>query len=258
MRIKSFSAPITIALGLMFPFAQNTGAKAADIKVLSVPALKTSLDVLGPQFEHAAKHKLLMSYAGSSDLIRQFDAGETFDAALVWPAMIDRLIKENRLAPESRTEIARVAIAVAVKKGAPKPDISTAEKFKRALLAAKSVSHSTEGSSGVYFKSLLQLLGIAAEMQPKLRPVPGGPLVVGPVARGEVELAVITTPYIVLEAGAELVGPLPDELQQYVVYTGGVASSSQHSDGAKALMNYLTSTSARSVLKSQGLDPPGP
>ncbi len=244
------------ALG--FLLAQSGAISAADLKVLSVPALKSALDVLGPPFERETGHKLIVNYAGSSDLIRQIDAGTPYDVALVWPALIDRLLKEGKIIEGTRTGIARVAIAVAVKKGAPKPDISTTDAFKLALINARSVSHSTEGSSGVYFKSLLQRLGIADIMQPKLRPVPGGPLVVGPVARGDVELAVITTPYIVLEPGAELVGPLPDELQQYVVYTGGVAVSTPEMAGAKTLLSYLTAPAAAAVLKSQGLDPPAP
>lgn len=256
MKIFSLSLATNLAAAVLFLFAESRELQAADINVFSVPALKTSLDVLGPQFEQTSGHKLAMNYRGSSDLIRQFDTGETFDVALVWPAMIDRLLKEGKVAEGTRAEIARVAIAVAVKKGATKPDISTAEAFKRALLNAKSVSHSTEGSSGVYFKNLLVRLGIAADMQPKLRPVPGGPMVVGPVARGEVELAVITTPYIVLESGAELVAPLPDELQQYVVYTAGVAAATRYPDAARLFIKHLTSPTAAALMKSQGLDPP--
>jgi molybdate transport system substrate-binding protein len=257
MRNGSFAAA-QMAFGILLLLAQGHAARAADIKVSGVPSLKTALDVLGPQFERASGHKLMMNYAGSSDLIRQFAAGEAFDVALVWPALIGRLLKEGRIAAGTPAEVARVPIAVAVKKGAPKPDISTPDAFKRTLLNAKSVSHSMEGASGVYFKSLLERLGIAADMQPKLRPVPGGPFVVGPVARGEVEIAVISAPYIVLEPGAELVGPLPEELQQYVVYMAGVSAATKEPDAARALVRHLTLPAAASVLRSQGLDPPSP
>jgi molybdate transport system substrate-binding protein len=252
------AAAARLATGVVLLCAPSLGIQAAEIKALSVVPLKTSVDVLGPQFERQTGHKLMISYAGSSDLIRQFDAGEPFDVALIWPAMVDRLLKEGKVAAGTRADIARVAIGVAVKKGAPKPDIGTTDAFKRALLDAKSVSHSTEGASGTYFKSLLERLGIAADMQPKLRPVAGGPLVVGPVARGEVELAVITIPFVVLEPGAELVGPLPDELQQYVVYTAGVAAATKHPEAARALVRHLTSPGATSVIKSNGLDPVTP
>ena len=191
-------------------------------------------------------------------MIRRFAAGEPFDVALVWPAQIERLLNDGKLAAGTRAEIARVAIAVAVKKGAPKPDISTIEAFKRTLLDAKSISHSAEGASGIHLKSVFERLGITAEMQPKLRPMPGGPYVLGPVIRGDAELAIITTPYIVVESGAELVGRLPDELQQYVIYTAGVAAATEQPDAAKALIRHLTSPAAALVLKSNGLDPVSP
>jgi molybdate transport system substrate-binding protein len=254
MRIDSLSA--VAAVGFAMLLAQ--GVAAAEVKVSSVVPLKTSLDQLGPAFERATGHKLMIKYAGSSELIRQLDGGEAFDVALVWPAMIDKLIKQGQVAAGSRADIARVAVGVAVRKGAPKPDISTADALKRTLLNAKSISHSTEGASGTYFKSLLERLGIAADMQPKLRPVEGGPLVVGPVARGEVEMAVITIPFIFADPGAELVGPLPKELQHYVVYTAGVSAAAKQPEAAKALIEHLTTPAAASVIKSKGLEPATP
>lgn len=254
----NFSTMTKIAVGVMLLLAPSPAAQAAEIKVLSVVPLKKSLDVLGPQFERATGHKLAIRYEGSSGLIRLFGAGESFDAAFVWPEMIDRLLKEGRVAAGTRADIARVAVGVAVRKGHPKPDISTTEAFKRTLLNAKSVSHSAEGASGTYLKGLLERLGIAEQMQPKLRPVPGGPLVVGPVAKGEVELAVISIPFILDEPGAELVGSLPAELQHYTIYTAGVSATGTQSDAGKALIRHLTSPAAAPVIKSNGLDPVSP
>lgn len=159
------------------------------------------------------------------------------------------------MAPGTSADIARVAIGVAVKKGAPKPDVSTVDAFKRTLLDAKSISHSTEGASGVHFMSVLERLGIAADVKSKLKPMEGGPLVVGPVARGEAEIAVITIPFIVLEPGAELAGPLPKKLQQIVIYTGRISSGTKQPDAAKAFIKALTTPAAASVIKSKGLDP---
>jgi molybdate transport system substrate-binding protein len=150
--------------------------------------------------------------------------------------------------------MARVAIGVAVKKGAPQPDISTPEAFKNTLRNAKSISLSSEGASGVYFAGLLERLGDAAEIKPKLRPVPGGPFVVGPVAKGEVEIAVISIPYIVDEPGADLVGPLPAELQQYVVYTAGIGAAAHEAEAGSALIKYFKTPESSSLLKSKGLD----
>src|SRR5262245_21040572 len=235
--------------------AHAQASQAAEITGLSVVPLRTSLNVLVPQFGQATGHKVTIKYAGSSDLIRMFGAGETFDVALVWPEMIERLLKEGKVAAGTRADVARVGMVIAVKKGAPKPDISTTEALKRTLLNAKSISHSAEGASGVYIKKLLGRLGIEAEMQPKLKPVPGGPLVVGPVARGEVEMAVISHTFVLLEPGAELAGALPDELQEYVVYTGGVSTTASPPGAAAALLKHLTSPSAAPVLRSNGLDP---
>ena len=115
-----------------------------------------------------------------------------------------------------------------------------------------------EGGSGIYFKKLLDRLGIAAEVKSKLRPMEGGPLVVGPVARGEAEIAVITTPFIAMEPGADIVGALPDELQQLIVYTAAIGSAAKQPDAARTLVSYLTTPEAAKLLKSKGLEPPAP
>ncbi len=256
MRFGSFGAAANIAAMLLLSPGQ--AAHAAEIKILSVVPLKTSIDELGPQFERATGHRLNITYLGSSGLKRQFEAGATFDVALIYPELIDELLKQGKLAAGKSADIARVAIGVAVKKGAPKPDVSTVDAFKRTLLDAKSISHSTEGASGVHFKSLLERLGIAADVKSKLRPMEGGPLVVGPVARGEAEIAVITIPFIALEPGAELAGPLPNELQHIVVYTASISSAAKQPDAAEAFIKSLTTTSAASVIKSKGLDPATP
>jgi molybdate transport system substrate-binding protein len=253
--MRSFIVAATIATALLF---SQSYATSAEIKILSVVPLKTSLDELGPQFERATGHKLIVAYDGSSQLKRRLEAGEAFDIALIYPELIDHLVKQGKLAGGTNTTIASVAIAVAVKKGAAKPDISTVDAFKRAMLNAASISHSADGGSGIYFKNLLNRLGITAQVKSKLRPMEGGPLVVGPVARGEAEIAVITTPFIAMEPGADLVGPLPDELQQLIVYTAAIGSAAKEPDAARALIKHLTTPEAAKLLKSNGLDPPAP
>ena len=158
------------------------------------------------------------------------------------------------MAAGSRIDIARAAVGVAVKKGSPKPDISSAEALKRTLLAAKSISYSGEGASGIYFKNVLERLGIAAEVSAKLRPLASS-AVVPSVANGETELAVLSPPAILAEPGAELVGILPKELQNYVVYAAGVGAAAKAADAANALLEYLTTPAARSAMKSKGLEP---
>lgn len=257
MRIGSLAAAAKIGIGLMLLWPQGQAAEAAEVKVLIVPPLKTSLDELGPQFERTTGHKLVIKYDVSAALKRQIDAGETFDVALVLSAIIDDLLKQGKVTAGTRTDLSRAAIGVAVKKGAPKPDISSAEAFKRTLLNAKSVAYSAEGASGVYFKGLIERLGIAAETSAKLRPMGAG-AVVAPVVKGEVEIAVISIPAILAEPGAELVGLLPKELQHYVVYTGGVSAAAKEPEAAKVLLKHLTMPAAISVMKSKGLEPATP
>jgi len=238
----------------MFLLVQGHAAQSAEVKVLSVRPLKTLLEELGPQFERATGHKLILTFDVSASLKRQIDAGETFDAVLILPDMIDEFLKQGKVAVGTRTDISRAAVGVAVRKGAPKPDIGSAEAFKRTLLNAKSIAYSAEGGSGIYFKGLLDRLGISAEMNPKLKPLASS-AVVPSVANGEVDLAVISPPAILADPGVELVGILPKELQHYVVYTAGVSAAAKEADAAKALLKYLTTPAAVSVMKSKGLEP---
>jgi molybdate transport system substrate-binding protein len=247
MKARSLVRASTFGIATVLLMAQCLTAQAAEVTVLSVQPLRPFLNELGPEFEHATGHKLTIKYDVSAGLKRQIDAGEAFDLALILPAIIDDLVKQGKVA----------AVAVAVKKGALKPDISTAEAFKRTLLNAKTIAYSGEGGSGVYFKSVLERLGIAAELSPKLRPLASS-AVVPSVVNGEVELAVISPPAILAEPGAELVGILPKELQNHVVYTAGVSTSAKDTDAAKALLRYLMTPAAVLVMKAKGLEPVGP
>jgi molybdate transport system substrate-binding protein len=258
LRRHLFAALTNIAVALT-SWAASAGAQqpSAEIRVLSVQPLKPLLDALGPEFERATGHKLIVKFDVSAALKRQIDAGEPFDVALILPAMVDDLLKQGKVAASTRTDIARAAIGVAVRKGAPKPDIGTVEAFKRALLEAKSIAYSAEGASGTFFKSVLERLGIAAEINAKLKPLASS-AVVPSVASGEAELAVISPPAILAEPGVELVGILPKELQNYVVYTAGVSATAKDSDAAMALLKYLTTPAAMSAMKAKGLEPVAP
>ncbi|NVN84734.1 MAG: substrate-binding domain-containing protein [Rhodopseudomonas sp.] len=224
---------------------------------MSVLPLKPFLNELGPQFERATGNKLTIKYDVSASLKRQIDAGDTFDVAVLLPALIDDLLKQGKVAVGTRVDVSRAAVAVAVKKGAPKPDIGSTETLKKTLLNAKSIAYSSEGGSGTYFKGLIERLGIAAEVSEKLKPLASS-AVVPSVAKGEVELAVISPPAILADPGVELVGLMPKELQQYVVYTAGVSAAAREAEAAKALLKYLTTPAALIVMKAKGLEPVEP
>jgi len=225
------------------------------IKVLSSHALQRLVEELAPQFESSSGHKLSLSYDPALAVKRHIENGREFDLVLITRGAIDDLTSQGRIAPESRVNLARSGLGVAVRKGLPKPDIGSMQAFKDALLAAKSVVRSTEGTSGVYFEKLLGQLGIAEQMKDKIVLGPSG-RVAELAARGEVDLAVQQISEIVPVTGIDFVGPFPTEVQLYTTFAGAVGASSTQGDAAKALLAMLASPDAASILRDSGLEPP--
>jgi molybdate transport system substrate-binding protein len=170
----------------------------------------------------------VIEYAFAADLKRRIEAGDPFDVAILPPDMADDLVRRDKLAAGSRVDLGRTGMGVAVRAGAPKPDIGTVDAFRHALLAAPTVAYADGGASGAQFHRILARLGIAEAMQRKLRPYPSGGAVEA-VARGEADLVVIGISPILQAPAVTLVGGLPPELQSYIVYTGsiGAAASSR-------------------------------
>jgi molybdate transport system substrate-binding protein len=212
------------------------------------------IERLGPQFESATGHKLSFSYDPANIIKRQIENGAAFDLAIVTRGAIDDLVKLGKIFPDTCVDIARSGLGLAVRKGAPKPDIGTVESFKQAMLAAKSVIRSTEGTSGLHFEKVLDRLGIADQMKGKIRLGPSG-RVAEFVARGEVEIAVQQVSELLPVVGAELVGPFPPELQLVTVFSAGVSTTSKEPKAAKALIDFLAAPTAASVIKAKGLEP---
>jgi molybdate transport system substrate-binding protein len=182
----------TLGVGVLLVLAGFQTAAASEIKVLSTPTMKTAIDELRPQFERMSGHTLIVVFDGVAGLKRQIEAGEAFDVAILLPPAIDDLMKQGKVAAGTRTDIARTAVGVGIRTGAPRPDISSVDAFKRSLLGAKSISYSPDSASSAYFVSLIDRLAIAAEVKPLLKPAPGG-RVVEAVANGDADLVVITT-----------------------------------------------------------------
>jgi molybdate transport system substrate-binding protein len=248
---------VSAALAIGFTMLQPHCAGADEIKILSIP-FKESLDAIRPEFERATGHTLMIKYAPSAELRRQIDAGEGFDVVLIFPGQIDDLIKQGRVAAGTRVDIARAGLGVAVKKGAAKPDISSPDAFKRILLNATSIAYAAEGPSGKHLIGLIERLGIAAEIRPKLKPMGAGSLVVAPVAKGEADIGVVSMPFILANPGADLLGPLPVEFQHYIVYSAGVAGVAKNANAARAFINYFSTPTSVSLMKSNGLEPVAP
>lgn len=249
--IKVGSVFAALAIGLTM--LQAHGAGAAEIRVLSIP-LRGPLEEIRSDFERTTGHKLLIKYGPSAELRRQIDAGEEFDVILTLPNQIDDLIKQGKVAVGSRIDFARAGLGVAVKKGAPKPDIASTDAFKRVLLNAISIAYAAKGPSGIHLIELIERLGIAAETKPKLKPMGAGSLVVAPVANGEVDIGVVSIPFILAEPGVDLVGPLPLELQHYVVNSSGIGAAAKDISAAEAFVAFFSTSGPASVLKANGLE----
>lgn len=229
-------------------------AVAADIEFLCPPSLRPVMSELAPAFEAASKHRVNLHWQVMPEIERQIDAGADFDVAILTPELMDDAVSGGRLRASSRVVVAKTGVGLAVRKGANKPDISSAEAFKQTLLGAQSVGYTANGAAGNAFLAMLDRLGVLVELKPRLKPLPGGAAVT-PVARGDVEMTVTTIPGILEEPGADLVGPLPDELQSWVVYTAAIASGGKEPDASRAWIAFLQTPAAKSVMRARGVQP---
>jgi molybdate transport system substrate-binding protein len=243
----------TAALAISFSVAQPVAANANEIKVWVARAIATVLAEIGPEFERTTGHTLKISSDLSSAFERRAMAGEPFDIAITESPSIDELIKAGKVVAETRANIARSGIGVAVRTGARKPDIGTVEAFKRALLEATSIAYLRVGS-GLYLAGLLERLGIAEAITSKVTR-PDSDIVSQLVAKGEIELGIVVITQILTTRGVELVGPLPPEIQSYVTFTGGVSRNAKAPDAARQLMKALAGPTAIPVIRAQGMEP---
>jgi molybdate transport system substrate-binding protein len=231
----------------------STMANAAEIRVLSSNAIKEAYLELVPQFEKQSGHKVSTTWAPTVDIMKRMAAGETFDLVIMSADGIEKLSADGKLVG-SRTDLVKSGIGVAVRKGAAKPDLSSGEAVKQALLAAKSIGYST-GPSGVYLAGLFARMGIADAIKPKVKVVTPGVPVGTLVASGEVELGFQQVSELLPVAGIDYVGPLPGDIQHISVFAGALHKGATNANGAKAWVSFLTAPAAVPVIKSKGLEP---
>jgi len=229
-------------------------AQAAEIKVLSGNGAKAAVRELCTQFERATGNKINLHFEVNADIQKKIEAGEAFDVAVLNPPVIEALSKEAKIVTGSRADIGRAGLGVAVRQGAPKPDISSVDAFRRTLLAAKAVAYPGKGASGLYFVSLLDRLGIKAEMQGKLKPMEAEDTV-EVVARGEADMVVVVATRITGVPGVDFVGPIPEDLQTKIGFAAGLSASAKERDAAQALIRFLSAPAAAPTLKANGVDP---
>src|SRR5499433_785454 len=237
--------------------AATATSHSAEINAFISTAIKAATDELLPPFERANGHTIRASYAPSGALIPRFDRGEPVDVFLTDSAAIDELIKRGKVVA-GRSDLARTGIGIAVRKGAPKPDVSSPEALKRALLQAKTVGHAAPAGGSItaaHIERVFQRLGIAAEVTPKVKLAAGGPngRVSVLVSSGEAEIGLQQVSELMSNPEVEVIGMLPGELQQMTTYSAGVTTSARQIDPAKAFIRYLAAPEAIAIYKTKGL-----
>jgi len=232
----------------------NRAAEAAEIKMLVSNAVKEAYLHLIPQFEKATGHTVKIDWLGTNDIIRRVNAGEVTDVAIAPSYVVDDLIKQEKLAAGSRVDVARSIIGVAIRPGAPKPDLTSGESLKRSLLASKAIVISS-GPSGVYLTKKFQEMGISDQIKGRLKQLPPGGSSGEALARGEGDLGFTQVSEFLAIKGIEYVGPLPADIQQETIFSAGLHKNAPQAEAAKALLTFLTGASAVPVLREAGLRP---
>jgi len=247
------NAHIVVAVAIVIALANPRVGTAAEIKIFTARALATVLAEIGGEFERATGHKLIVISDLPTGFLRRVNAGEHFDVLISGSVPVDEWVRDGRLVARTRTDLARSGIGVEVRAGSPKPDISTVEAFKRALLNARSIAYLKVGS-GVYLDGLFQRLGIDNAIRSKVTR-PDTDIVSELVAKGEVELGMTVITQILTTPGVDLVGPLPGEVQSYVTFVAAVGAESNVKGAASELIEFLKGPRAITVIKTQGMEP---
>jgi molybdate transport system substrate-binding protein len=245
-------------LGLLLA---STTSGAAEIKVYATIGMRSVLEELQPKFEQASGHKLDITWGLAGALAKRVADGESPDALVAIRGGIDGLVTNGRIAAPSTATLALSGVGVSVRSGAPKPDISTPEKLKEALLAAKAVAYSDPakgGASGVHFAKVADRLGIGEAVKAKAKHPEAAGLPGKFLLDGSADLAIAQVPELLEVQGTDLVGPLPGDLQNITVFAAGVVSGAKQPDAAAAFVKFLQTPEAIATVKAKGMEPPPP
>src|SRR5712664_816566 len=257
-RRSILSVSATIALGLaLFGITAGSTARAAEIKLLCAVALQPGMVALIPDFEKSSGDKVIIAYGTAGAVADRVQKGETADIVISSVPLVDQLQAQGKVVAGSRVNIAKVGVGVFVRKGAAKPDISSADAFKRSMLAARSIAYPDPaggGASGIYVASLLDRLSIAGEMKAKTKFYPPSAPLYESVASGEVEIGFNQISEILAQPSVEFLGPLPAAIQNFTQFAAGIIASSTQADAGKALIGFLSSPTAAAFMKSKGFE----
>jgi molybdate transport system substrate-binding protein len=227
---------------------------AAEVKVLAANPAKGPFLELVSAFEKASGHKVVTVWGGTEAIAKRISDGEVVDIVIIAAPNIDKLIAEGKLVAGGRADFAKSGVGIAVRSGLPKPDISSADAVKRAVLAAQSVAYST-GPSGFYIADMFKKMGISDQIQGKVTQPASGVPVGELLARGEADLGFQQVSELLHVKGIDYLGPLPADIQNITVYSAGLHTAAPAPDAASALMKFLTAPEAAPVIKKTGMEP---
>ena len=251
---KSFPGIAASVLGLGLCLSPMADVRAAELQVLAGGAMTAPMKELAAQFEKASGHKLVIRFGTTPELIKMVTTGGPFDLVLGPVDVLKDAAARAQVASGPTIDIARVGLGVAVRSGAPKPDIGTPDALKQTLLRAQSIATIPASAAGTQVLRTFDALGIGDAMKAKTRAQPTPAQVVQTVASGDAELAVFLM-NVLTAPGLDVVGPFPAELQQEVVFTAAIAMNAREGEAAKAFVRYLTTPAAAAVIKSSGMTP---
>ena len=250
MKIALFAAAAIVSAFM------SQSIQAAEVRVLSTGAARSAYEEIAQQFERATGHKLVTHFDLPTELVKKVEAGEPFDVVIL-SSDVEPLIRQAKVVANSRTVLGRTGVGVAIPQGAPKPGFNTADALKASLLNAKFIATSGEGSSSRYVLTLLDRLGVADQVRPKIKTGPTGSAAKF-LAQKEVDFALIGLPPVAGVPGVEWLGWLPDEINSWLVFTGGINVAAKEPDAGRALLKFLTAPAAIAVFKAKGLEPVTP
>ena len=221
--------------------------------VLSTNAVRGALSQLLPQFERASAHRVAIAYASTDRMMSRIREGETADVLIATAAAIGELADQDRVIAASRIDIGSTCVGIAVRRGARKPDVSSVDALRRALLEADSVAWTARGASGIHFATVVERLGIARRVHARV--IPSG-LVGELLARGEAGIGAQMVSEILAVPGAELVGPLPAEVQKIVHFSAAMMTAAQEREAAQAFLRFLATPEAAQAMQANGIERP--
>jgi molybdate transport system substrate-binding protein len=250
MRKVSIAA---VALACAFLFTQRASAQTSEVHVLASNGIKAVVEDLRAQSERAIGHTITVEYRPTAALKQEIDTGAQFDAVIVTAESIALMSKEGKTLGGEGTPISRVGVGIGIRKGAPRPDISTPEALKRAMLGAKAIAYGPSGASLPYITRMLDTLGIADVMKSKTLLFDTSDGTNGAVADGKADFGLTLVSEILPVKGIELLGPFPDEFQGYVRFSAAVSANAKNPEAANALIKFLAGPDALSSIKARGM-----